>query len=266
MKKNKILNPNSSINTEYTNNIISDDNFYNNYKKNIDCQNVDKPFDLKNVSCDKYNNLRRLYSDFKGKIHFKIFLLLSDDEARTTEKRKEYFSLEKQPKAAYEKIDENSIFTTEESHLHQHRSNKSTGFNYHKNNMIFQNKELKRNMLNYDDKEKEFIEKNRYTMTQNIEDEDKIKKGLNFSPLQNIFDTSYNMNYGKTTKAVSSKHSTANNFNKKMFSEFQNNEIQHYNRENSLKNLSIKIEIENIDKDIQKLQKKLKTIVEKKNI
>lgn len=98
------------------------------------------------------------------------------------------------------------------------------------------------------------------------------KKNWNYSPLQNFLDTKYTLsnitnNNTKLTPSNDSKvnkKNSKNNFNNTLFSIFNLHDTQTYQNNNdvSSKNLSIKLEIENIDKDIKKLQKQLKNLVE----
>ncbi len=76
------------------------------------------------------------------------------------------------------------------------------------------------------------------------------------SPLKKIFESPYNYNYsyGRITP---SQKSTGNNFNNTMFSAGMliNDNIEHS------RNLSLKLDIENIDRDIKALQLKLKSLI-----
>lgn len=94
--------------------------------------------------------------------------------------------------------------------------------------------------------------------------------------MQKIFENSNNYNYNYNYNCSSSKfnpseRSTGNNFNNTIFSagmlHCDNNvNVNGINNNDFSRNFSIKLEIENIDKDIKILQNKLKSMIEDKNI
>jgi len=182
-------------------------------------------------------------------------------------------------KAAYEKIDTNFVQNFEiRKNLNNIIRNNNDIYDRDINNLLtFKGKEISEsdklieNVQNkstkdlfFVSKEKEENENHRILNNLNFDEDLKTIHNKNaFSPLKKMLENSNNYNYNYScSKITPSQKSTGNNFNNTMFSagmlNIENNEVS--------RNFSIKLEIENIDKDIKILQSKLKNMINHQNL